>query len=247
MGLRRPLRRSSERAEPPVRETARMGRDELLRRLAAHLAARRPGHPLRVGIDGPSGVGKTTFTGQLADALRAIGRPVVRIDSDGFHHVRAVRHRQGRESARGYYEDAYDFDSLRDLVLAPLGPGGTRRVATKVHDLVSDAVVHEWTDAPEDAIVLFDATFLQRGDLRGCWDEVIYLDAPEATAEERGVERDADALGGAAAARSAYRSRYTAAFRIYRAEQRPADRAGIVIDHADPARPALVRGLPLER
>ena len=34
------------------------------------------------------------------------GRPVVRLDSDGFHHIREHRYRQGRDSARGYYEVA---------------------------------------------------------------------------------------------------------------------------------------------
>jgi uridine kinase len=219
-----------------------MERNDLLRRLAANLATRDPGHPLRVGIDGPSGVGKTTFAKDLAGATRTLGRPVVRIDSDGFHHVRAIRYRQGRDSARGYYEDAYDFGSLRDLVLVPLGPGGSRRFATKVHDLATDAVVREEAEAPEDAVVLFDATFLQHGALRDHWDEVIYLDAPEATAQARGVKRDASALGGADAARLAYESRYTAAFRMYLAEERPAERAGIVIDHADPRSPEVRRG-----
>jgi len=220
-----------------------MERNVLLRRLAGHLAARDPGHPLRVGIDGPSGVGKTTFANDLADAIRTLGRPVIRIDSDGFHHVRAIRHRQGRDSARGYYEDAYDFDALRDLVLVPLGPGGTRRHATKVHDLASDAVVREEADAPADAVVLFGATFLQRGSLREHWDEVIHLDAPEAVAQRRGVDRDALALGGAAAAIAAYESRYTAAFRIYVAEERPNERASILLDHTDPLHPVMLRGL----
>ena len=219
-----------------------MERRELLRGLAVQLAERHPGHPLRVGIDGPSGVGKTTFADHLAEAVRATGRPVVRIDSDGFHHVRAIRYRQGRTSPRGYYEDAYDFDSLRDLVLVPLGPGGSQRCATKVHDLASDAVEHRWADVPADAVVLFDATFLQRGRLRGFWDEVIHLDAPEQVAQQRGVERDADALGGAAAALAAHESRYTAAYRIYRVEERPAERASILIDHTDPRNPEIVRG-----
>ncbi len=218
-----------------------MERGELLRRLAAQLAERRPGHPLRVGIDGPSGVGKTTFAGDLASAVRATGRPVRHIDSDGFHHVRAFRYRQGRTSPRGYYEDAYDFDSLRDLVLVPLGSGGSRRCATKVHDLVSDAVERRWADVPGEAVVIFAATFVQRGELRGFWDEVIHLDAPESVAQGRGVERDADALGGAAAARAAYESRYTAAYRIYEAEERPAERASVLIDHTDPRVPEILR------
>ena len=220
-----------------------MERNDLLRRLAGHLAARDPGHPLRVGIDGPSGVGKTTFANDLADAIRALERAVVRIDSDGFHHVRAIRHRQGRDSARGYYEDAYDFDALRDLALIPLGPGGSKRFVTKVHDLASDAVVREEADAPADAVVLFDATFLQRGPLQEHWDEVVHLDAPEAVAQHRGVDRDAVALGGDAAALAAYESRYTAAFRLYVAEERPIERASIVLDHTDPLHPVVVRGL----
>jgi uridine kinase len=224
-----------------------MERAVVLERLATHLAAQRPGHPLRVGIDGPSGVGKTTFAGELADAVRATGRPVLRIDSDGFHHVRAIRYRQGRASARGYYEDAYDFDSLRALVLVPLGPGGSRRVATKVHDLATDAVELRWTDVAPDAVVIFDATFLQRGELRDLWDEVVYLAAAERIAEQRGVERDAAALGGADTALAAYESRYTAAYRIYLTEERPADRASIVIDHTDPAAPGLLRGAAAPR
>ena len=221
-----------------------MERNDLLRRHSPRTLRRAisgirsvSGSTVRAGSGRPRS--RTTWHG----AVRALGRPVIRIDSDGFHHVRAIRYRQGRDSARGYYEDAYDFDSLRDLVLIPLGPGGSRRFATKVHDLASDAVVREEADAPADAVVLFDATFLQRGSLRDHWDEVVYLHAPEAAAQARGIDRDAVALGGAAAALAAYESRYTAAFRIYLAEERPLERAGIVIDHTDPLHPAVLRGL----
>ena len=208
--------------------------------VAGRLCARDPGHPLRVGVDGVCGVGKSTFADRLAEGIETLGRPVIRLDSDGFHHVRAIRYRQGSESARGYYEDAYDFDSLRDLALLPLGANGPHRYASRVHDLATDKAVREWAVAPVDAVVVFDATFLQRDDLRDHWDEVIYLDATMERAQERGTARDAPALGGLERAVAVYEARYMAACRIYLAEQSPRERASIVIDNDDPTHPRLL-------
>ncbi len=218
-----------------------MTRDAVLTEVAHRLCAREVGHPLRVGVDGVCAAGKTTFAGELAQHIRGLGRSVVHLDSDGFHHVRSIRSRQGAESARGYYEDAYDFDALREHVLVPLATDRSGRYASRVHDLASDEVDVEWATAPTDAILLFAATFLQRDHLREHWDEVIYLDADFSRAQSRGIARDADALGGVARAEAAYETRYMAACRIYCAEQDPRRRASIVIDHDDPMHPSIVR------
>ncbi|GAA0265855.1 uridine kinase [Cryptosporangium japonicum] len=217
-------------------------RRAVLTSIAAYLATRRPGHPLRVGIDGICGVGKSTFARELYSALAETARPVVLVDSDGFHHVRERRYRQGRDSARGYYEDAYDFDALVANVLVPLGPGGSREYARRVHDMASDeVVVGDTATCPADAVVLFDATFLQRNGLREYWDEVVYLHADVETATRRGVARDAGRLGGPENARAAFERRYAAACRIYLDEQRPRERASIVVGHDDPMVPLLER------
>lgn len=187
------------------------------------------GHPVRVGIDGYCGAGKTTLARDLERAIRRAGRPVLHVDSDGFHHVRERRYRQGRESARGYYDDAYDLDAVAERVLRPLGPGGDRVVATRIHDLASDALLDETTRVAPDAVVLFAATFIQRGDLRALWDEVVWVDTDEPTATGRGIARDAAALGGVDAARAAYESRYLAACRIYVEEERPRERASLIV------------------
>lgn len=210
---------------------------EVARRLCAHNVD----HPLRVDIDGVCGAGRCTFAKDVSERIAALGRTVVRLDSDGFHHVRAIRHRQGTGSARGYYEDAYNFDALRDFTLIPLGANGSWRYATRVHDLETDATVRNWATAPVDAIVLFDATFLQRDHLREHWDQVIYLDATMERAQARGIARDAEALGGPDNAAAAYDTRYLAACRIYLAEQNPRERASIVVEHDDPAQPTLIR------
>jgi uridine kinase len=220
-----------------------MKRADVLATIADDLIATDPGHPLRVGVDGICGSGKSTFTRELAEVLRVRGaREVVLVDSDGFHHLREHRYRQGRDSARGYYEDGYDVDALSASVLEPLGPGGDRRFATKVHDLASDEVVTDaWANCTRDAIVLFEATFVQRGALREKWDVVIWLEVARAIARARGVGRDAAALGGVSAAEAAYDARYLAACRIYLDAESPSQKADVVVVNDDPADPELVR------
>lgn len=206
-------------------------RDELL----AQLRDLDLGRPVRVGIDGYCGAGKTTLARWLVAELRA-GRPALHVDSDGFHHVRERRYRQGRDLARGYYDDAYDLEALAERVLRPLGPGGDRTIATAVHDLATDEVLTGRTVVvPEDAVVVFAATFVQRGALRDLWDEVVWVDTDEPTATARGIARDAEALGGPEAAAAAYDARYQAACRTYVAEERPRERASIILDPSDPS------------
>src|SRR2546429_7212648 len=82
---------------------------------------------VRVAVDGVDGAGKTVFADELAQQLRLANRDVVRVSADDFHHVPAVRYRRGRASLAGFFLDSYDYASLREKVLDPLGPGGSRR------------------------------------------------------------------------------------------------------------------------
>ena len=78
-----------------------MDRADVVTAVAAAVGAGRPPDCVRVGVDGVDGAGKTTFADELARALRAEGRPVVRVSLDDFHNPRAVRYRLGRESPAG--------------------------------------------------------------------------------------------------------------------------------------------------
>jgi uridine kinase len=208
--------------------------------IARNLVDMKIDHPLRVGVDGICGAGKTTFRRALAGRLRRGSRTVVEIDSDGFHHPRAVRYRQGRGSARGYYEDAYDLDALARLTLDPLGESGNRVIVTQIHDLETDETVRRTAEVAPDAVVLFDCTFIQRGALRKRWDVVIYLDSDESAARGRGIERDQAAFGSVAEAGLAYDRRYLAACHLYLEQEHPLQRADIVIDNTDPLNPRFL-------
>lgn len=214
-------------------------RSDVLAEVADLIDALRPGHPVRVGIDGVCGAGKTSFASELVQVV-ARGRPAVHLDSDGFHRPRAVRRRGA--AARGYYDDAYDLGALVERTLRPLGPGGSRSYVTALLDFATDTPLHDQVAVAEpDAVVVFDCTFLQRADVRPHWDLVVFLRVDLGLAQERAVARDAVALGGSAAAGLAYDERYVAACRIYLAEQDPEARADVVIDHDDPAAPRVVK------
>jgi uridine kinase len=214
-------------------------RDRVLGRIADHLASVRPGRPVRVAVDGITAAGKTTLARELTAAVVSRGRPAAHLSMDGFHHPRAIRHRQGRDSADGYYADAYDFASFSRLVLEPLGPGGSRRYRQRIIDLASDTAIDEPPVlGAEDLVLIVDGSFLQR-DLT--WDEVVFVDTPFEVAHERGTRRDTSLLGGLDQARRAFEQRYHAASRRYLDEVGPADRASVVVGNSDIANPVLRR------
>jgi uridine kinase len=85
------------------------------------------------------------------------------------------------------------------LVLIPLGPGGDRRYRTGLIHLASDEPIDERpVQAPPDAIVIVDGSFLQRAEVAGLWDHVVFVDTTLKVARTRGAQRDTQLFGGLA-------------------------------------------------
>lgn len=191
-----------------------------------HLLAVHPGdRPLRVGVEGITAAGKTTWAVELAAALHARSRAALHLTTDDFHHPRARRYRQGRASPAGYYADAYDVAALVQHVLAPLSPGGSQQIRTRVHDLATDQpIAEEPVSIPPDAVVLVDGTFLQRPELNAHWDQVIYVDADPIVTRSRARERDAALFGSPEVVEEMYVTRYHPACALYLTECDPVRR-----------------------
>jgi uridine kinase len=171
-------------APPPASRT----RAAVIGAVARRIAQLSPGR-LRVAVDGLTGACKTSFGHELAAALRALGRPAMRASLDDFKYpwCHAREYGYDRVSGEGYYRNAYDFGSARDLLLSPAGPGGSGRVALCGHDpLTGEDHRDTKVSAPPDAILIVDSVFAFRPQYNDCWDR-IWLEADPGVALRRGI------------------------------------------------------------
>lgn len=212
-------------------------------RLLKDLASRCPAGPaagawaVRVAVDGVDGAGKTTFADDLAAALVAAGRRVVRVGVDDFHRPRADRYARGRADPDGFFTDSFDYDRLRADVLAPLGPGGDGVVCRRAFDHVRDAPVEAPDEqVPRGGVLVLDGLFLHRDGLRGVFDWSVFLRVPFAVSVARTAARDGTSPDPGAPSNR----RYVLGQQRYLRECAPESRATVVVDHTDAARPFVV-------
>ena len=121
-------------------------------------------------------------------------------------------------------------------MLDPLGPGGDRRYRAASHGLVTD----EPRDppvllAPAGAVLVLDGVFLHRDELAGCWALSVWLEVPFAVSVARMAVRD----GTSPDPDDPSVARHVEGQRLYLAACAPAERADLVVDHADLDAPTL--------
>lgn len=197
------------------------------------------GRPVRVGVDGVDGAGKTTFAHELAEVLRADGRDVMHASVDGFHRSAQERYRRGRTSPEGFFLDSYDLDAFRSVLLDPLGPDhrGPRLVRTAVRDVTTDADPGTpWVDASDTTTLVVDGIFLHRDELADVWDLSIWLDAPFDVTYARMAVRDGCPPDPFDPANRRYREGQL----LYLAACSPATRADVVVGNGDAEAPRVL-------
>ena len=93
--------------------------------------------PIRIAINGIEGTGKTVFADKLTGYLNSLNIEAIQVSIDGFHFNTVTRYRQGKNSAKGYYEDSYDEISFVANVLESTQLDSPRYTPA-THDLVTD-------------------------------------------------------------------------------------------------------------
>ena len=198
------------------------------------------GRRLRVGIDGLTAAGKTSFGHELAQQISARGRPVLRATLDDFKRPWRDRHRYDRESGEGYYRNAFDYESVTRLLLRPASPDGSGEcVLCSIDPLTQVEHRDVVAVAAADAVLIVDGVFAFRPQINDFWDFRIWLDVDERSSVRRGMRRDQGRAGPHT--ETVHRDRYLAAERLYSAEVDPLRLADVVIDNTEFDRPRLLR------
>ena len=237
-----PMAEAARRSTTPMMDLTDHGngsseRSDVLRELAKSMSHLIGAARCIVAVDGVDGAGKTTFANALVPYTRAGGRTVIRASVDGFHNPRAVRYRRGRFDAQGFFEDSYDYASLRRYLLEPFLAG-----ATNLHTARFDHATDQTVDCTQpcdgkQCVLLFDGIFLHRPELREFWACSIFLDVPFDTTFARMASRD----GTPADPDEDRNRRYLMGQRLYLAQCRPAELATFVVDNCDFYQPRITR------
>jgi len=218
-----------------------MKRTQAISQLADLIAAIHLDHPVRVGIDGVDCAGKTVLADELIEPLQARGRGVIRASIDGFHNPRDVRHRQGRRSPKGYYEDSFNLDAILSCVLLPLGPSGNREYRTVQFDFKTDQLVDcAIQTAARDAVLVFEGIFLHRPELLQQWDFTVFVDAGFDVTIRRAFARDRHLFQMEYGTRLIYQQRYIPGQKRYLEKQTPLRKANVVFRNNDIGNPELI-------
>jgi uridine kinase len=224
--------------QQPVPPTASVERAALIEEIARAILARGPGR-LLVGIDGFTAAGKTSFGHELAERLAGAGRPVLRATLDDFKKPWKDRHLYDRESGEGYYRNAYDYESVRRLLLDPArSPEADSCALCGIDPLTQLDHSAQRSPLAPDAVIVVDGVFAFRPEIDDYWDYRVWLDVDAELSVRRGAQRDGDWAGSEA--ETLHRDRYGVAQRIYLDEVDPLPRTDVVVDNTDFARPRVL-------
>lgn len=201
--------------------------------------------PLLIAVDGVDGAGKTVFAGELSNTLTELGLEVVQSSTDNFHNSKSYRYRRGEDSANGFYEDSFNYEQIKSLVLDPLKSDGNRKCVLSAFDHTTDSTrLSPEISVPESAVLVFDGIFLMRPELRHYWDLSIFLRVSFTENTKRTVIRDFDQTTSEIKTEesfiSRHNSRYIAGQQLYLDQVNPESLADIVIDNENPADPTFI-------
>lgn len=200
-----------------------------IKRLSEYIIAKADaGKILIVGIDGLGGAGKSTLSGELETMLRKAGLQAIVLHIDDFIHPKIVRYRNDIPAWECYYNLQWRYDYFLHDILSPMQKNHVFHDIIEIYNKEKDSYIVQTLDAEPGTIILVEGIFLQRKELQGYFDTMIYLEVPEEIRLQRVLHRDSY-IGDTSQITEKYETRYFPAERHYVKTCAPAQHADLVI------------------
>ncbi|WP_018350174.1 hypothetical protein [Longispora albida] len=201
--------------------------EALAAEVAGRIATRFPAQGwARVAVDGAGAARPGEFADALAEPLRLLGRPALRVRAGDFLRAASLRFELGREDPESYYTGWLDAAGLTREVLAPLSPGGTGRVLPSLRDAATDRASRAaYVTLPPGGVLILDGPLLLGQGLP--LDYAVHIALSPGALARRTPPEEAWTLP---------------AIEQYEDEVSPGSFADVVVRWDDPRRPALVEG-----
>lgn len=180
-----------------------------------------------VGIDGLGGSGKSTISEKICAKLEDYKFNTILLHIDDFITMREVRYNPAYPEWKCYYDLQWRYEYLVEAVNT-IKDGTKNQVAVELYDKENDNYFKQSYDVTERTIVIVEGIFLQRKELKGIFDFMIYIDIPETVRLERVLKRDTY-IGNEQQIVDKYQNRYFPAERKYFIEYQPNKSADYVI------------------
>lgn len=181
-----------------------------------------------VGIDGLGGAGKSTISEELCQKFENHNYHTILLHIDDFIHVRKVRYNSAYPDWQCYYDFQWRYDYFLD-VIGKLKCAANTCVEIELYDKDNDTYYEQRLDVKQNTIVIVEGIFLQRKELKGLFDYMIYIDIPEDIRLSRVLKRDTY-IGGEQEIIDKYHNRYFPAEHKYVEDYEPYKRADFCVD-----------------
>lgn len=187
-----------------------------------------PSRTLIVGIDGLGGAGKSTISEEIYKLLSEENYNITLLHIDDFIHPRAVRYNDNYAEWECYYDLQWNYDYLMNEVVNSIKKGADFNTKVELYDKDNDTYFLSETNVPVGSIVIIEGVFLQRQELKGAFDYMIYIDIPEEIRLNRVLERDGY-IGDKEQIKAKYDNRYFPAEHHYIEICSPSENADYII------------------
>ncbi|MCM1500541.1 MAG: uridine kinase [Clostridium sp.] len=180
-----------------------------------------------LGIDGLGGAGKSSISEKICTEFEKSGRHTVLLHIDDFIHVREVRYNRDYPEWQCYYDLQWRYGYFIEI-LNKIKGGTGNSIEVELYDKEKDCYRSQTYDIAEKTIVVVEGIFLQRTELAGIFDYMVYIDVPEDIRMKRVLKRDTY-IGNEQEIIDKYENRYFPAEHKYVRKYRPTESADYVI------------------